>query len=134
MPQAQRARRVVVTLALQETLVAAAGVVIATWPVSFPCRLIDCALSLSGTGTGAGNNDVDVRKDGVSVFTGGRLTIAGGASGKDTSKKPNVGVVGHPNGVPLKVGSKVTATVEAIPATTAGTRGQVLLTLAVTDV
>ncbi len=129
----QYARRITVTLNIGDgNLAVGAGK--ATWPVRFPCRLLECSLSLDGTGTGAGNTDVDVNKDGSTVLTAPGLRIASASGTKHVSAKPSVGVAGHPNGVPLKVGNTVTVDVDAVPATTPSTRGQVILTVAPTDV
>ncbi len=129
----QRARRTVVNLNIGDGALSV-GAGKATYSVRFPCRLVEVSLSVEGTGTGVGNTDVDVNKNAATVLAAPGLRIASAAATKFVDAKPTIGVAGYPAGVPLKRGDTVTIDVDAIPATTASTRGQVALTLAVTDV
>lgn len=132
MAERARLRQVVVEIPLPGTL--AVSIERGGWEAQFRGRVVDCELFLRDTGTGTGNTDLDVNKGGASVFTGGVLRIASAATTKRTRKKPNVGVSGHPNGVPFDPGDYFSADVDAIPGTTASIDGVVHLHIVATDV
>lgn len=108
-------RRIVIDLSKSGNLAVANDV--AAWEAQFHMRILEAEIYLGNTGGTSGQTTVDVKLNGVSIFSAAP-SIAQGAATKRVRTAALTPTFGEPNGVRIQPGDYIRVDVTAIPGTT----------------